>query len=384
MEDIRAQIQLNAIQKKKEQKLQSRTSSAGKQLRANVDHLGPKDYVTGKSTFRNTHGNIHPKLPDQQNITPGFYFFPKKETPVGGFIGEKHETLHKQRIPGPGTYENKRQIFNLSRSLPFSQSEVKQPRQTAGPSDYNPNLERSVLGGNIGNKMAAPAKKATPGPGAYEAKQREVNPSTIAVRRDAPVNQGPGPADYQAPAVWEAKGGMMPQSDRDNARPEVNDIPMIAAGSTLTSKGGAIYDKREAAIEPTPGPYNVRPQPTAAGAYIGDRHADPHQDRKPGPGAYDQSREGIFDAKVQPFSQSEVKPLKITAGPGDYQISRQKSGELLIHERFPKAQKEVTPAPGEYAGQSTLLNKQQTIAVRQDIIFQDAPGPSDYIKQKKW
>ena len=94
-------------------------------------------------------------------------------------------------------------------------------------------------------------------------------------------------------------------TDRQIVSPSAAFDPRLAGQtSSLQSKGGAIYDRRQQPIEPTPGPYTVKVPKVTAGFHVGDRQREQAKDTTPASNAYT-SKSNTLSGNAQTFGNSK-------------------------------------------------------------------------------
>ena len=269
----------------------------------------------------------------------------------GYSMGGRHKPKHKENSPGPGKYDSRPGLSK--RSCKFGKEKNRTSlihSETPGPAAYN-TINNFYLPSkpnySFGLKFKHCAKRATPGPGAYEFKGNIGNEGakyTIVPRRN-PINvsisiSSPGPAIYNS---------LRPSSS-----------PRYRIGTSLQRE---LYTN----IEQIPGPGTYDPKygnnssrVSSANCRIGSakRGSGRKLDKSPGPGEY------------------EFK-TKLGEGP-KYKFGLRRAASMI----------NKTPGPGQYNPHEVKLRQPNTVIGKEskDLLFKEVrltPGPGTYKEAKR-
>ena len=226
-------------------------------------------------------------------------------------------------MPGPGNYEGKTLLGQGPKYSMYSKRET-MIKQTPGPGDYNqPKKEKK--GVTIGKKLKSKKIEDLPGPGNYEKGSKIIEGPQFSFypKHDTKIEQTPGPGDYELESK-EQKGITIGQRYQQKMAEELPGPGNYEEKSKI-SEGPhySMYQKREAKIEQTPGPgdyYYLKNE--KKGVTMGKRFAEKEIEELPGPGRYRHRSKISEGPKFTLGTKRRERAKEHTPGPGYYNTIR--------------------------------------------------------------
>ena len=286
--------------------------------------------------------------PDNKYPGPGSYshqefISPSKKTKTERSLKkdtEKEKSDKKTDIPGPGSYNPKPVVTNLTYSMGNKTYALVSERSgEVGPGHYEPNF-KSVSGtrqhkiGN-GKRHDSTKGKISPGPGAYSV-EKASEPQSYKFgkgSRSAKVNGGdvPAPGEYNIPGMGEEAKNKM--------------------GKTITPRRPVLTKESGA---PGPGAYQPKAVQTSVMFSVGTgkRPSFTKDTGAPGPGAYQPSNptaKASYSKRSSSFGTSKRPPIaKATSnpGPGEYGYEKSYGSAKYSFAGKKPDPKPVNPVPG--------------------------------------
>ena len=104
------------------------------------------------SSLQNKGGAIYDRREQQTEPTPGPYAVKMPKATAGFHIGDRQRDLAKDITPAPNAYTSKSDALAAPVQT-FAHNEDRPAEPTAGPGDYNTQRQRSITGGEIGDRI---------------------------------------------------------------------------------------------------------------------------------------------------------------------------------------------------------------------------------------
>ncbi|KAJ9470947.1 Sperm-tail PG-rich repeat [Diplonema papillatum] len=358
------------------------------------------------------------------NPGPGAYDSAVDHNAASFTIGARYPTPVPDAVrnPGPGAYAS--EAASRHRSPPNAvfgtAARAASPREIPagpGPGAYEAEIERSIVGGVIGERPPPGGSAAPgPGPGAYDVAHGGHSAGTVfgtaargpAAGERSEKNDVPGPGAYGSePERWwgggEGRGGVIAATGRDGRGGDDTPGPgAYADGGCALGTRGAVLDAREARFfdagggcaTPGPGAYaaaehtSLQERPAAI---IFARHETPSAAHsQPGPGAYDvpsaldTAHGAVLGTSLRTAPSG---PPRETPGPGHYEPPAARGGPAVsISNKIDVVvRRDAGPGPGAYdVSEVDPLRKGGVIGTspRRSGVFtgddEQTPGPGHY------